>query len=89
MGLILRGDDDYERARVGRVFNHRRPSRYPKAVIEPSSEAEVIDAVRYARDNSMRISIRSGGHSWAAWSIRYIMSTASSSLANRPGTILF
>lgn len=70
MGLIFRGDDDYERARVGRVFNHRRPSRYPIAVIEPTSEDEVREAIDYARKNDMKIAIRSGGHSWAAWSVR-------------------
>lgn len=68
--LISRGQEDYERARVGRVFNHRRPERYPEAVVEPTSEAELVRAVCYARDNAMKISIRSGGHSWAAWSVR-------------------
>jgi len=32
-GLFLRGQDGYEEARIGRVFNRRRPDRYPDAVL--------------------------------------------------------
>lgn len=63
-------DPEYERARVGRVFNHRRPSRFPIAVVEVTEEDHVVEAVKLARDNQARVSIRSGGHSWAAWSVR-------------------
>jgi FAD/FMN-containing dehydrogenase len=60
----------YETARVGRVFNLRRPSRYPIAVVEAQSENHIVDTVKLARELQCRISIRSGGHSWAAWSVR-------------------
>jgi len=62
--------EQYERARVGRVFNHRRPERYPVAVVEAREEAHVVEAVKLAQKNGARVSIRSGGHSWAAWSVR-------------------
>jgi FAD/FMN-containing dehydrogenase len=61
---------EYEQARVGRVFNQRRPLRYPRAVVEATEEAHVVDAVRLAIQQECRVSIRSGGHSWAAWSVR-------------------
>lgn len=60
----------YEQARVGRVFNHRRPKRYPIAVVEAETEDHVVQAVRLAKELDCRVSIRSGGHSWAAWSVR-------------------
>ena len=60
----------YETARVGRVFNHRRPNRYPVAVVEAETEDHIQEAVRVANEQKLRISIRSGGHSWAAWSVR-------------------
>lgn len=62
--------DVYEQARVGRVFNHRRPKRYPIAVVEAEIEDHVLHAVRLANRLGCRVSIRSGGHSWAAWSVR-------------------
>lgn len=62
--------DVYEQARVGRVFNHRRPKRYPIAVVEAETEDHVLQAVRLAKQLDCRVSVRSGGHSWAAWSVR-------------------
>ena len=68
--LIWRGEPGYEEARIGRVFNARRPDRYPAAVLLAESDADVVAGVRLARERGLRVSIRSGGHSWAAWSVR-------------------
>ena len=38
--LLLRGDDGYEQARVGRIFNARRPDRYPAAILEVADELD-------------------------------------------------
>tara|TARA_R110002003_G_scaffold1389_12_gene22989 strand:+ start:5467 stop:5940 length:474 start_codon:yes stop_codon:yes gene_type:complete len=62
--------EEYERARVGRVFNRRRPSRFPVAVVEAENEEHILRAVQIAQRKSLRVSVRSGGHSWAAWSVR-------------------
>lgn len=67
--VIWKDDPKYEQARVGRVFNHRRPDRYPRAVIEATSVKDIVDAVLLARELNTRVSVRSGGHSWAAVSI--------------------
>jgi FAD binding domain len=68
--IIHKNHPDYEEARVGRVFNHRRPDRFPEAVFFPENELDVIEAVKYAKQNQHKIAIRAGGHSWAAWSVR-------------------
>ena len=71
--VIWRSETDeaeFERASVGRVFNARRPKRKPRAVVEATSESDVVGAVRLAIEQKCRVSVRSGGHSWAAWSVR-------------------
>jgi hypothetical protein len=68
--IFYRNDEGYEEARVGRVFNHRRPGRYPVAVFFPEDENDVVAAVKLANTEGYRIAIRAGGHSWAAWSVR-------------------
>lgn len=68
--LVLRGEEGYEEARVGRVFNARRPDRYPAAILEALDEDDVVAGVRLAIDRGWGVSVRSGGHSWAAWSVR-------------------
>ncbi|KAE8453254.1 hypothetical protein EG329_011321 [Mollisiaceae sp. DMI_Dod_QoI] len=60
----------YEEARVGRVFNGRKPNRYPRAVVEATHPDHVREAVQLANKLGCRVSVRSGGHSWAAWSVR-------------------
>ncbi|KAK3998284.1 FAD binding domain protein [Cladorrhinum sp. PSN332] len=55
-----------------RVFNARQDhSILPFAYSQPSTASDVIAAVNFATLHSCRISIRSGGHSWAAWSVRH------------------
>ena len=68
--LYWRGDDGYEQERIGPVFNGRKPNRYPAAILKAAHEQDVIAAVRLARERGLKISVRSGGHSWAAWSVR-------------------
>ena len=40
--LLLRGEDGYEEARVGRIFNARRPDRFPAAILEVTDERDVV-----------------------------------------------
>ncbi|MGP3769696.1 FAD-binding oxidoreductase [Streptomyces sp. SDT5-1] len=68
--LVLPGDPDWEDARVGRVFNGRRPGRQPDAVLLAGSVADVQRGVRLAKEKGWTVAVRSGGHSWAAWSVR-------------------
>ena len=68
--LLLRGEPGYEQARVGRVFNARRPDRFPAAVLLAADENDVIAGVRLAAERGWTVSVRSGGHSWAVWSLR-------------------
>ena len=68
--LLRRGDPGYAQARIGRVFNARRPDRRPAAVLLAASEADVVAGVRLARAEGWPVSVRAGGHSWAAWSVR-------------------
>jgi len=68
--LVLRGEPGYEQARTGRIFNARRPDRFPAAVLEAGCDDDVIEGVRLAGERGWPVSVRSGGHSWAAWSLR-------------------
>jgi FAD/FMN-containing dehydrogenase len=70
-GQLLRpGDADFEQAAVSRIFNHRRPPRRPAAVLRAADAADVGAGVRMAREEGLRVAVRAGGHSWAAWSLR-------------------
>jgi len=68
--LLLRGEPGYESARVDGIFNARRPERYPAAIVRAAGARDVQRAVRLAADRGWGVSVRAGGHSWAAWSLR-------------------
>ncbi|KAK6207098.1 hypothetical protein LQW54_007527 [Pestalotiopsis sp. IQ-011] len=62
---------DFHEAAWGRVFNERRDlTRRPKAVVRATTTAHVKGAVETAIKENARVSVRSGGHSWAGWSVR-------------------
>jgi len=68
--LLLREDDGFEDARVDRIFNRRLAIRSPAAVLKARSEQDVVLGVRLARERGWQVAVRSGGHSWAQWSVR-------------------
>jgi len=68
--LLRRGEPGFEQAAVGRVFNQRREARRPAAVLEAVCVQDVVAGVQLARREGLRVGVRSGGHSWAAWGLR-------------------
>jgi len=58
--VVTSGDEGYEDAR--RVYNAMHDRR-PKVVVQAADEADVIAAVRFARDNDLELAVRGGGHS--------------------------
>jgi FAD/FMN-containing dehydrogenase len=68
--LLRRGDAGFEDAAADRVFNQRRPSRRPAAVLRAAGVSDVAAGVRLAAAEGLRVAVRAGGHSWAAWSLR-------------------
>ena len=62
--------DGFPDAAVSRIFNRRRPSTRPAAVLRAADVADVAAGVRLAAAEGLRVAVRAGGHSWAAWSLR-------------------
>jgi FAD/FMN-containing dehydrogenase len=52
------------------VWNERIPERFPDVIVSVTSDADVIETVKLALARGLRISIRAGGHSWIATSLR-------------------
>jgi FAD/FMN-containing dehydrogenase len=58
------GGVDYENVRRTMVWNARKPDRFPHAIVRASSEADISEAIRFARQHELRVAIRGGGHNW-------------------------
>ena len=68
--LLLRGEEGYDAACVDRVFNRRLDRPPPAAVLIAATEPDVVRGVQLARERGWQVAVRSGGHSWAQWSVR-------------------
>src|SRR5665213_2113244 len=64
-----RVDPGYEAARC-RGFNRRIPDRFPDVIVDAASDEDLVRAVLLARDRGLKVSARSGGHSWSAAFLR-------------------
>jgi FAD/FMN-containing dehydrogenase len=68
--LLMPFDERYEPARLAAIWNGRKTTRRPAAIVHARDASDVQAAVRLAAHNGWRVSIRSGGHSWVATGVR-------------------
>jgi hypothetical protein len=68
--LVRRGEPSYEATRRSLVWNLYKPARYPDVIAHPQTEADVIAAVNYARQNGLQITVRGTGHTRSASFLR-------------------
>ncbi|EFG79338.1 FAD binding domain protein [Mycobacterium parascrofulaceum ATCC BAA-614] len=66
----FRGDDGYEAARRGTVWHQRVPERYPEVIVQAVDADDIVAGIHYARAHGLKVSIVSGGHSFAASHLR-------------------
>src|SRR5262245_37530456 len=67
---LRRGMDGYEEARCAAVWNALTPQRYPDLIVLAEAEEDLVEAILLAREEGMRVGVRSGGHSWAGNHLR-------------------
>jgi FAD/FMN-containing dehydrogenase len=68
--VIARGTTLYEPWRQSLIWNNRKFARFPELIIQAEDEDDVVAAVRFAREAGLRITTRSGGHSWCGCFLR-------------------
>jgi FAD/FMN-containing dehydrogenase len=68
--VFYRGQAGYERVRRATVWCERVPDRHPEIIVGALNADDVVAAVLLARDKGLRVSVRSGGHSWNANHLR-------------------
>ena len=64
--VLMPGDDEYDAAR--RIFNSMI-DRYPVAIAQVLDAQDVSAAVHFAREHSIAVTIRSGGHNVAGHAV--------------------
>jgi FAD/FMN-containing dehydrogenase len=60
--VIARSHEQYELWRTSMVWYMRKDKRYPDLIVRAKTDQDVIEAVNHARENRLKISVRSTGH---------------------------
>jgi FAD/FMN-containing dehydrogenase len=68
--ITIASDSHYERMRRAMVWNRLVPERRPRIIVQAANENAVVEAVRFARANKLKVAVRGGGHSWVGFSLR-------------------
>jgi len=68
--LIPGSDQNFESWLQGMSWQLRDTNRRPDLILQAESADDVVEAVRFAVENEIKVGIRSGGHSWVFSSIR-------------------
>jgi len=68
--VVAAGEPDFHKAVYGDLWNKRRPDRSPDIVVRVADKQDVIAAIRFARENGMKVVVRGGGHNWCQPTLR-------------------
>ena len=61
--VINRSDPDFQPILSGLLWNQLQPKRYPDVIVQVNDEQDVVQAVKFASANGLRVAARGGGHS--------------------------
>ena len=68
--VAARGDSNFTELIHGNLWNRLIPKRAPQAVVRVHDEQDVIAAIRFARENALKVVVRGGGHNWCQPTLR-------------------
>ncbi|MBT4523248.1 MAG: FAD-binding oxidoreductase [Halieaceae bacterium] len=60
-----RGTPGFDKTVLATSFNGRDPGHRPRVLVEANDVSDVVEALKRARRENLKVSIFSGGHSWA------------------------
>lgn len=63
-------DTGYEDCRRELVWNEVKPARYPQLIVQAATDQDLVQTIRFARVNKLKVAIRGGGHRWVGFSLR-------------------
>ncbi len=66
--IVSQGDPAWPGWCNAMVWQQRKPAQRPPLIVQAANETDVIEAVRFARRNGLKVAVRTGGHSvWASF----------------------
>jgi FAD/FMN-containing dehydrogenase len=61
----------YQAALSALLWNQLRADRFPDVIVRAKDDEDVVQAVKFAAANGLRVTARGGGHSWCGLAVRH------------------
>src|SRR4029450_1087634 len=68
--VVARSDPTYEQVRGEMLWNQLQPARHPELIVRVDGEADIVEALRFARGQGLGVAVRGRGHSWCGAALR-------------------
>lgn len=68
--VITKDHENYTARRRSLTWQLRKTNREPDVIVQATSVDDVVNAVKFAAQNGMKVGIRSSGHSWVSSAVR-------------------
>ena len=68
--VVTSQDPDFAAVRDAMVWNNIKPDRAPDVIVTVKDEDDVVEAVKFAQENSLQIVVHGGGHTWCGLAVR-------------------
>lgn len=68
--VTQRGDADFLELLHGNLWNRLIPERTPDCIVRAKDEDDIIAAIKFARENGLKVVVRGGGHNWCQPTLR-------------------
>jgi FAD/FMN-containing dehydrogenase len=65
------GAPNFQEAIHGDLWNQLIPDRAPQIVVKAADEQDIIAAIKFARENKLKVVVRGGGHNWCQPTLRH------------------
>jgi hypothetical protein len=61
---------NFESVKAAMVWNEVKPNRSPEIIVTVKNEDDVVAAINFARENTLKVAVHGGGHSWCGLAVR-------------------
>lgn len=69
--VAVPGDSNFNKFAFGELWNKLHPTnRMPNMIVRVANEQDVVEAVKFAKANKLKVVVRGGGHNWCSPSLR-------------------
>ena len=68
--VVTSKDSDFAAVREAMVWNNIKPDRSPDVIVTVKDDHDVVEAVKFAQENHLKIVVHGGGHTWCGLAVR-------------------